>query len=59
MSDKITLVVYAKIGREKNEIKIEVDRDEYDAIEDKESFEQELITLVIGDLVDIGIYIKE
>lgn len=59
MSDKITFVAYAKIGNEKNEIKIEVDRAEYDAIEDKGSYEQELLQSSIGDLVDVGLYIED
>jgi hypothetical protein len=59
MSDKITFVVYARIGSLKNEEKIVVDKAEYDAVEDKSAYEQELLRNYLPDLVDSGIYIED
>lgn len=57
--DKITFVVYARIGSLKNEKRIEIDRAEYEAAKDKDALHQELIDVCLPDLVDSGIYIKE
>lgn len=59
MSDKITFVVYAMIGLSGNEEEIEVDKAEYEALEDKNAYERELVDSYLPDLVEIGIGIKE
>jgi len=59
MSDKITFVVYAMIGLSGNEEEIEVDKAEYEAVEDKLAYEQELINLCLPNIIESGIYIKE
>jgi hypothetical protein len=58
MSDKITFVVYARIGSFIYK-RIVVDKAEYDAVEDKSAYEQELLRNYLPDLVDSGIYIEE
>ena len=57
--DKITFVVYARIGSLKNEERIEIDKAEYEAAEDKEAYQQELVDVCLANLVDSGIYIEE
>ncbi|KDN11135.1 hypothetical protein [Gilliamella sp. Imp1-1] len=59
MSEKITFVVSARIGPSYNEVEIEVDKAEYEAAEDKNAYEQELVDSYFPDLVEIGIGIKE
>ncbi|NUE95429.1 hypothetical protein GYW75_03380 [Gilliamella sp. ESL0232] len=59
MSEKITFVVYARIGPSRNEEKIEIDKAEYESLEDKDVYLQELINSYLPDLVDSGIYIEE
>ena len=58
MSDKITFVVYARIGSLRNEEKIEVDKAEYDAVKDKDAYQQELYCACLPNLVDSGIDIE-
>ena len=57
--DKITFVIYARIGSLKNEERIEIDKAEYEAAEDKEAYQQELVEVCLSNLVDSGIYIEE
>lgn len=57
--DKITFVIYARIGSLKNEERIEIDKAEYEAAEDKEAYQQELVDVCLSNLVDSGIYIEE
>lgn len=59
MSDTITFVVYARIRSLRNEVKIEVDKAEYDAVKDKDVYRQELVDACLPNLVDSGIYIEE
>lgn len=59
MSEKITFVVSARIGSSCNEVEIEVDKAEYEAAEDKNAYEQELVDSYLQELVAIGIGIKE
>ena len=57
--DKITFVVYARIGSLKNEERIEIDKAEYEAAEDEDVYRQELLDACLPNLVDSGIYIEE
>lgn len=59
MSEKITFIVSARIGPSHNEVEIEVDKAEYEAVEDKNAYAQELVDSYIQELVEIGIDIKE
>lgn len=59
MSEKITFVVSARIGPSKKEVEIEVDKAEYEAVEDKNAYAQELVDSYLPDLVEIGIGVKE
>jgi hypothetical protein len=58
MSDKITFVVYARIDSFVYK-RIVVDKAEYDAVEDKKAYEQELLRTHLPDLLPCrGIYIE-
>ncbi|OCL17806.1 hypothetical protein A9G03_10390 [Gilliamella sp. wkB171] len=59
MSDKITFVVYARIGSLRNEGKIEINKAEYEVVKDKDAYQQELINACLPSLVDSGIYIED